>query len=951
MLVLMVGVGAAGAQENAGLEKALEKFFALGLPEAKGGKWVRFSSENSEPGGTMPGDYNTQYSGNAWLVREEKGVAQLVTSDGRVVRGKRARDDEEESGGGDGARRVMIQPGSLEQDLKVFAAALKAPLPRQFARDDEDAVRGRARMAGGALLFLAQLQRQGRGDFVRAALPQVVALAKSPEQAVDGAVSLLADAQLASLAETWNAGGDAARYAAALEVLVAKFPRGWEQREAASLLAVRVREQAPGPLAGEADAKQAADFLLKLKPAQAAELPLERNWFLPGGGQGGRFPSGEDDEEETETPAKTGSAVAAFFAKKRETAVALAKLLDDRRFLRLDRVENSRSSYGGRQSREETVRQQYDALARPYQMGELAWSLLSQLLPDAIRSDAADQPTTRAAVALAWLQAAAAKTDDELAWDYLRSADRAYEDEFRRSLHFLVERGTPETLVQLREVFVDPGVWNESSLRTMIPEAENYAKRATVDAAFADKVRAAARAGLADEEAGRSEFSGNGADDYQKQQAAQRAAQKKQLDQLFKAAPPLAEQLAEIVAMEEMEALAALNTAGEAMMKGPPAELEAAFFQAAAKAKSAAVKQQLIQGAMGAWTRATRGKPGAKAESPPPLPADAATLAALLALLQDETIPVDRRGGSSDNGTVGDLAAGAVLWPHSSEARQAEWQKLSAAAPHLVKKWTRVHALALAGGQAEPPLPDAARVPAEKAVALVAELGALAAQDVAAALDAKTPDEQLAVIAHLTKAAEWPAAVRAAHFTVRRVALGKVAEPAFAAWAGRVVDEPFFREIEAAVQKAVAGGKCYVISVGAAAPLAGAEIGVQESPQRVPAGQLASMGLPGLPVKAGQPAPIGLAMLAIQSGGDDERRGSRTAFGFPIWKDEPATRAWRGAHGQAKPDAASEPQQNRVSPNPGPFEKKLHECLALKPGARGPWQVQIFTAAIGENNE
>lgn len=179
-----------------------------------------------------------------------------------------------------------------------------------------------------------------------------------------------------------------------------------------------------------------------------------------------------------------------------------------------------------------------------------------------------------------------------------------------------MERGTPETLVQLRDVFVDPGVWNESSLRTMIPEAEKYAKRATVDADFAAKVRAAARVGLTEEEAGRSEYSGNGADDYRKQQAAQRAAQKKQLDQLFKAAPPLAEQLAEIVAMDETEALAALNTSGEAMMERPPVELEVAFFQAAAKAKSAAVKQQLIQGAMGAWMRASRGQPGAKAAAP-----------------------------------------------------------------------------------------------------------------------------------------------------------------------------------------------------------------------------------------------------------------------------------------------------------------------------------------------
>ncbi|MCE9611943.1 MAG: hypothetical protein K8R23_17230 [Chthoniobacter sp.] len=122
---------------------------------------------------------------------------------------------------------------------------------------------------------------EGIAAFSGAALPQVVALAQSPEQAVDGAVSLLADAQLASFAETWNAGGDATRYAAALEALVAKFPRGWVQREAASLLAARVRSRTARRRGG---CETAADFLLKLKPAQVAEVPLERNWFLPGGG-------------------------------------------------------------------------------------------------------------------------------------------------------------------------------------------------------------------------------------------------------------------------------------------------------------------------------------------------------------------------------------------------------------------------------------------------------------------------------------------------------------------------------------------------------------------------------------------------------------------------------------------------------------------------------------------
>ena len=159
--------------------------------------------------------------------------------------------------------------------------------------------------------------------------------------------------------------------------------------------------------------------------------------LLPGGGRpSGEVPGlspGEDDEEPAEKPAGKDSPVGAFFAKKREAAMALAKLLDDRRYLRAERDANSRrhESYGERKSREELVRQQYDQLVRPHELGELAWALLHQLLPDEIRREAEEHAATRARVTLAWMTAAAAKTDDELAWDYLRSAQGAVEIEFR----------------------------------------------------------------------------------------------------------------------------------------------------------------------------------------------------------------------------------------------------------------------------------------------------------------------------------------------------------------------------------------------------------------------------------------------------------------------------------------------------------------------------------------
>lgn len=147
------------------------------------------------------------------------------------------------------------------------------------------------RIAGGALLFLAQLQRQGCGDFVSEALPLVLASVPSPEMALDGVASLIADSQLASLVRAWVEKGDAAAYSAGIEKVAVTFPRGWRNREAALLLSERLRAQKPSPLAEESDARLAAGLLLNLKPAQFRELPLGRNWFMHGlsGGPSSEF--------------------------------------------------------------------------------------------------------------------------------------------------------------------------------------------------------------------------------------------------------------------------------------------------------------------------------------------------------------------------------------------------------------------------------------------------------------------------------------------------------------------------------------------------------------------------------------------------------------------------------------------------------------------------------------
>ncbi len=961
---LPVLIAPAPAQEKAADAKVLEIFFDLGLPEVKGGKWSRVFAMDSERGESLPATRNAQYSGNAWLMKDERGVIEAVTSDGRVIRGKKANGDAEDLRDVGGLSQAQVQPANLEDDLKLFMAALKSSDTRR-SRGEDDA-QGVARGAGGALIFLAQLQRQGRGEFVRGALPLVFASVPSPEIALDGAVSLIADGRLASLARTWAEKGDATAYAAGIEKLAATFPRGWSHRDAALFLAAGLREQKASPTAADNDARLAAKLLLGLKPAQFRELPIGRNWFIAGArgrsGMGGfpddvpglEAPDGAGDSEAAQ-PAKKSSEVTAFFADKRAAALALAKLLDDRRYLRTaTRPDNGSSRYsgfssGGRKSEEQLIREQYARLPRPPELGEVAWTLLSPLLPEGVRETAEERPESRAASALAWLKIAAAKNDEEIAWDYLRNSQQTYQDEFSASLAFLVEKGGADTLAKLREVFLDPAVWSDGSGEHVIQQAEKFIKRAPADPAFGDKLRAAVKTALDAHEADQRRYESQSNEDMAKHFAAQRTARMKQIDRLFKPPQPVAEQLAEIVAMEDAEALAAFGAIAQSLAKKPLAEIEAPIFQAAAKAKPVPLKSEMLQLLLNTVMRGPRGQSSAAGTATPAVPAAAAAREAMLALLRDQTqIPNEYDPASSFS--VSEMTAWVLLALHSPQS-QEQWQRLGTSVPHLAKKWMQLHALALAEGKPVPPIPGTAKLAAGRAAALVGELGALPAPQIAAAFAGKSPDEQVAIAEHLQAAAEWPAPIIEAHFSVTEFSGAKGIAIGGPEWKGRRFDEKFAREIQAAVENSGAAGKPCAVDVSGGEPFAGVRITVMESPRTLPADQFAAYGLPGM---SGKPAPVAFAYFGFMGDGKADEGPKRLGYGFPIWKEAAVTRTWRDEHGKAAgkdagknaiEDPVDEMPQRRLPANPAPFDQVLRDALAFKKEARG--KIRFTFSAIG----
>jgi hypothetical protein len=938
---------AVGRAQDGTPGQVFDTFFELGLPDASRAKWVRIQANEWSGAPVLPPSEEEPYTGNAWLLKESGNVVEVLKADGAVVRGKKGaakkKSEEEDEEGGEEEEDLFVEvvrfrPADLEGDLKRFAAAIEKTDEMNQRMNGDDGNAGKRKVAGCSLLFLAQLHRKGRADFAKQMLPKVLALVPSPEMALDGAITQLAEGQMTDLARTWAAKRDAAAYANGIDALAAKFPRGWSTRDAALVLARRLREAKAAPLAGEEDAKKAAEFLLELKPGDLQKLPRGRNWFIPGSGtRNGFFPPGMA-EAEKDAPEKKDDAVAKFFADKRAAAVALAKLLGDQRYVR-GRYPTDSSTY---YTREQIVNEQYKKMARPSELGEIVREVLAPLLPDSFNDGDTDRASKNGEI-LTWLKAAEGKSDEEFAWDALRTADNTYDETFGSALGYLAEHGSAETLAKLKEVFLDPGVWTSSSLDDVIPLVGTYVKRAPADPAFEEKVKTAAKAGLADEEAqSRSYLQGSGMEEYKKQREAMKTGQLRQLDAVFKAGGGLAEQFIELAELDEAEAMGALQPLMQTVAKMRPAEFEGPAFVAAAKAKSLMVKQQILQMLMMSPMREAR-KGGAKEATP--LPKDPQAIEAMLKLLADETSAPNRWDPSS-HATISSTTAGAILALHGEPANIERWQEFGQSIPSLAARLVRIHAEALAKGMPEPPLPNAANVPAEKTAAIVAELSATPADQVVAVLAGKLPDEQLAVAGHLQQAEEWPASLVAAHFTVAKVSVEQDILPDAQKWKGRRLDEAFVNEVLGSMVKAAANGKFVGINISVSGPLAGVEIGLTPTTPRYSPDMIKRFGFPGM---EGKPEPIAVNGVMLRTG--DARERFPPNFAFPTWKDEGITRAWREEHGKGKPGKKKEEPGRPAQFDPSAFEESLRKCLALKKEARGPAFIQLYSIAAGKKDE
>ena len=956
----------ARAQELPAKEQAqaLGSFLKLGLPDARGGKWVkaRLADGHSGDGLLLPGGDEAGYSGNAWLVREEKnGTVELIMDHTRRVRAQRVKgEDEEETAGALPA--VQIQPADLDADLQKLAAALKpsGAKNRNSVRVGDDYIdsdEAPAAMAAGALLFCAQLQQQGRGAQVATLLPAVLAFAPAPADALDFALSLLADDRLRQLTDAFLEKRDGAAYAQGIEKLAGDFPRGWRKRAAALFLARRVREQKPAPEADDAGAKKAAVLLLALKSDQLQALPMNSNWLIPADGpaqdgSSGRRYRGRRMVVEDSEGAPPGGPAAAFFAERRTAFAAVARLLDDQRFVALRRgeVSGSGSSYISSDAKPaERLRQQYNGLDRPVELREIAWALVSQILPDRLRSEIDDHETGRAEKVLAWFQTVAALSDDALAWTALRQSDSASDSDFGTALTFLVTKGNADSQKLLQEVFLDPAVWSRGS-DEMLGQLETYVgKLGPAGAAFGEKLRPIVAAAIKARNAEQREnlASYQASEDQRKMMAEQlkmlerqAAGELKKFDQIFKP-QGLPEMLAELAAADKESSMEIWETLQGELGKVPWPQAEALLFQTAPKAREPAVRTGILTLLL------QRGMGGGDGKKPAAIAPDAPTRAALETLLADATPLPEPIQWAPAAETVADFTALAFVLPRLPETDSTRWQEFMGKLPEFAIGWLKTHARALAAGQPAPPMPDAQRVPAGRAEAIVAEVAALAPEKVLAALLAKTPDEQAAAADHLGKLAAWPPALLSARLTVvgSQSDKGDVAKSFNAdRWKGRRLDEALSQEIAAAVEKSGLEGRACMVGVAPVGLLGGVKIILQS---RGGGGNVSAQDLARakVPLLEGKPPPV--AILASFFVMQSAARPQPVIFASALWKDPEHTRAWREkfarpADPAAKPESpegasARFRQQGFPGQNndPAPFDNAMRDLLSGQPAARG----------------
>lgn len=879
---------------------SLDVLFELGLPNTKGAKWVnvRGSFATSELFSENRWGDGSSSAGNGWMVKElPGGICEVVLNQTQVLRVKRGKAESEDIGGG--AQIGLITEADLTRDAKAFLESVrKVSETAKKSNEDDYRLEQMRRDCGPAILFIAHLERNGQQAIAREAFPLVLSLAGSTDAALDSAISALATQRLKLLAEGWERNGDAAAYASGIDAMLSQYSRGWKGAQAARQLAQRLRASGSVKHA-ESDVDETARLLLGLTREQIESLPMGSPWMLPTAKDAseamqfmGSFRSRGQLSRDGVGEIKPSAALDSFFKDSRRAVVHLAKLVDDRRIMRAsasrDDFDHS-YSYDSDQSAEELLRREYDSLPRPMELGELAKTLLQPVATEQLRYRFSDTGSIAAEVT-AWATSISKLNDEDLAWNFLRTARGTSDPGFLTGLKYLVTSGSDEGIAKLEDVFLDPAVWDGSD-EPLLAALENYLKRRKGDPApFLEKVKQTGKQAMEIHRRERERYSSSSSD-AAKELKKMETAFLKRIDQLVKPTT-LADVLKELESADVNDMDSMVPTIRAAVQKAPPVEAERELLLAAARATNSQKRVRFLV--------FLNGLGGANPDrSSIPFPQDSSVREAVLNLLTDDS----RFQGST---TIADLTVSMLVYIHyPNEALWLRNPTASGIPGELVKPWFHARIKAAAEGSPEPAKPDGSKVSPSELQALISELSGLDPKKCIQTFASKSLDQQMALIIHVKKPETvWPEFLQRANLTIVRVIGESAGGFELSAWEGKEFSESGITEFTREIERAASSGATGNISVKRDGVLSGLILHVLPPDRKANTSDLKRVGIQS---KTAETLPESLIQLSVygESGSSDDS--------WPVWKDLAKTATWKQKREESRKNGSAKSSEARLS--------------------------------------
>ncbi len=409
------------ASNSTDYSTALEKLAELNIaPVPQGAKWVIGSAD---PSAQMRGFYGSspfqpKHKGKGWFVPQQNSTGAQYVPMGAcspIIL------TEQE------AKKMLTEK---EIDLAADTALIIAAIEKIGASDSNE-LRSYFEYQGGysnmaeLMIFAARLHQMGKGDLANRVVTAIMGIGMEyQEKHIDETISLMANDELKQITNAFFTSYNWEKFQQQLQVTIKKYPRGWKELPAVIMLRdMTAKRKNPPPVVKIQNSEHAAliEKIHESRPSNqadpatarransvedyyAARSPLSRNWIL--------FPPSKKQGDDVVTQLQ---------AKGLAAIPSLVALLGDEYPTYYQREQEE---YGSRyySSSDVSVNELFSALARPMTRGEIAVTLLANILPDSDFDSEEIDPEEIGAMALEFHKKMQNADEKTLLIEYMQSA-------------------------------------------------------------------------------------------------------------------------------------------------------------------------------------------------------------------------------------------------------------------------------------------------------------------------------------------------------------------------------------------------------------------------------------------------------------------------------------------------------------------------------------------------